>query len=399
MSRFVIITAVRDFESRVRQAIAGVLPGDLQTLPPEAVLLTPDTLLQQVRGGQPDVLIFGPGVLPGDALALASIVDIQYPEISLVLAAPATPDLMLGAMRAGIRDVISAEIDLGELQALLQRACAASERRRRNNGQQIAADHTRGRVIAVMSPKGGVGKTTVATNLAIGLGKIDPMSVVILDLDLQFGDVATGLMLEPEHSITEAVHGAAAQDSMVLKAFLTVHPAGIYALCAPRSPAESDYITSEHITRLINQLATEFRYVIVDTAPGLGEHCLATLELATDGVWICGMDVPSVRGLHKCFSVLSELQLLPPNRHTVLNFADRKAGLSVADVEATLGVPVDVVVPRSRSLPFSTNRGVPVLQGTTKDAAYRGLQQVVDRFNPALVAQPQRKVHRRAVIA
>ncbi|MHA7143347.1 AAA family ATPase [Arthrobacter sp. TmT3-37] len=399
MSRFVIITAVRDFESRVRQAIAGVLPGDLQTLPPEAVLLVPDALLQQVTGGQPDVLIFGPGVRPEDALALAAIFDIQYPDISLVLAAPATPDVMLGAMRSGIRDVISAEIDLNELQALLQRACAASERRRRNSGQQTENDHARGRVIAVMSPKGGVGKTTVATNLAIGLGKIDPMSVVLLDLDLQFGDVATGLMLEPEHSITEAVHGAAAQDSMVLKAFLTVHPAGIYALCAPRSPADSDYITAEHVTHLINQLATEFRYVVVDTAPGLGEHCLATLELATDGVWICGMDVPSVRGLHKCFSVLSDLQLLPQNRHTVLNFADRKSGLSVRDVEATLGVPVDVVVPRSRSLPFSTNRGIPVLQAGGKDAAYRGLQKLVDRFDPALAAVAQRKAHRRAVVA
>ncbi|WP_026549092.1 AAA family ATPase [Arthrobacter sp. Br18] len=399
MSRFVIITAVREFESRVRQAIAGALAGDLQTLPPEVLHLGPNAILQQVTGGQPDVLILGPGVRPDDAIALAAIFDLQHPDISVILTAPATQDMMLGAMRAGIRDVISAEIELDELRIILERACSAAESRRRGQHPGSEGENNRGRVIAVMSPKGGVGKTTVATNLAIGLGRIDPMSVVLLDLDLQFGDVATGLQLEPEHCITEAVHGAAAQDSMVLKAFLTVHPAGIYALCAPRSPAESDYINAEHVTRLINQLAAEFRYVVVDTAPGLGEHCLATLELATDGVWICGMDVPSVRGLHKCFSVLNELQLLPRNRHTVLNFADRKSGLSVRDVEATLGVPIDVVVPRSRSLPLSTNRGIPILQGTTKDSAYRGLQKLVDRFNPALVPAAQRQIHRRAVVA
>ncbi|MFP5018904.1 CpaE family protein, partial [Paenarthrobacter ureafaciens] len=227
--------------------------------------------------------------------------------------------------------------------------------------------------------QGAVGKTTVATNLAVGLGAVAPMSVVIVDLDLQFGDVASGLLLEPEHTITDAVHGPAAQDSMVLKAFLSVHPSGIYALCAPKHPSESDYITAEHVSKLINQLATEFKYVVVDTAPGLGEHCLATLELATDGVWVCGMDVPSVRGLRKSFSVLKELQLLPQGRHTVLNFADRKSGISVQDVEATIGVPIDTVIPRSRNLPFSTNRGVPVLQGSSRDSAAKGLRKLVDR--------------------
>jgi pilus assembly protein CpaE len=257
----------------------------------------------------------------------------------------------------------------------------------------------RGRVIAVMSPKGGVGKTTVATNLAIGLGKVAPMSVVIVDLDLQFGDVASGLLLEPEHSISDAVHGAAAQDSMVLKAYLAVHPAGIYALCAPRTPAESDYITAEHVGRLINQLASEFKYVVVDTAPGLGEHVLATLEQATDGVWVCGMDVPSIRGLHKSFAVLRELQLLPQGRHTVLNFADRKSGISVQDVEATIGVPIDAVVPRSRTLPFSTNRGVPVLQSSSREPASKGLKKLVERFDPQWVAAGHHKLHRRVVVS
>jgi pilus assembly protein CpaE len=399
MSRFVAITAVRDFEGRVRQALSGALHGELQTLSPEVLKGGPDDVFKQLNGAPPEVLILGPGVAPDDALKLATVFDLQFPEVSLLLVAEPSPELVLRAMHSGIRDVVTPETGVNDLRVLLERSCLASASRRRGMAAAPESSQERGRVIAVMSPKGGVGKTTVATNLAIGLGKVAPMSVVIVDLDLQFGDVASGLLLEPEHSISDAVHGAAAQDSMVLKAYLAVHPAGIYALCAPRTPAESDYITAEHVGRLINQLASEFKYVVVDTAPGLGEHVLATLEQATDGVWVCGMDVPSIRGLHKSFAVLRELQLLPQGRHTVLNFADRKSGISVQDVEATIGVPIDAVIPRSRTLPFSTNRGVPVLQSNSREPASKGLKKLVERFDPQWVAAAHHKLHRRVVVS
>jgi pilus assembly protein CpaE len=146
-------------------------------------------------------------------------------------------------------------------------------------------------------------------------------------------------------------------------------------------------------------MAAEFQYVVVDTTPGLGEHVLATLEQATDAVWVCGMDIPSIRGLHTSFDVLRELQLLPQGRHVVLNFADRRSGLTVQDVEATIGVPVDIVVPRSRAVPFSTNKGVPLLQDSSRDGAARAFAKLVERFDPKRATQPQKKVHRRMVIS
>jgi pilus assembly protein CpaE len=241
-----------------------------------------------------------------------------------------------------------------------------------------------------------VGKTTVSTNLAVGLAKTAPMGVVIVDLDLQFGDVASALNLDPEHTITDAVFGAAAQASMVLKAFLTVDETGVYALCGPRNPADADLITAEQVAVLVNQLAAEFQYVVLDTAPGLGEHVLAALEQATDGVWVVGMDVPSIRGLNSGLRVLKELQLMPQGRHVVLNFADRRNGLSVQDVETSIGVPVDTVVPRSRVVPLSTNKGVPLLTGSMRDGAWRGLDKLAKRFIPD--AKTERKLHRREVL-
>lgn len=399
MSRFVLLTPNGDFERLVRLAIAG-MHGSLQVFQVDYLPDGPGDVLRQMVGEPPEVLILGPGISVDGSLKLASVVDLQYPEISVILAAPSTPETVLQAMRAGVRDLLDPGADPDTIRVMLERASLAAAGRRRGLAPQ-ASEHMEnsapGRVIAVMSPKGGVGKTTVATNLAVGLGKATPMSVVIVDLDLQFGDVASGLLLEPEFTITDAVMGAASQDSMVLKTYLTVHPAGIYALCAPRSPVEMDRITAAHVTHLLNQLRQEFQYIVVDTAPGLGEHVLATLEQATDAVWICGMDVPSIRGMRTGFQILEDLGLVPEQRHIVLNMADRRAGLTLKDVEATIGVPVDVVLPRSRTLPFSTNKGVPVLQEGNRDPAAKGLRQLVDRFKPGWEARPHKQLHRRAV--
>ena len=91
-------------------------------------------------------------------------------------------------------------------------------------------------MVSVVSPKGGVGKTTVATNLAVGLAQRVPNSTVLVDLDVQFGDVASALDLEPEHFLADAVHATAKRDSMVLKTFLTQHRSGLYVICAPARP-------------------------------------------------------------------------------------------------------------------------------------------------------------------
>ncbi|WP_461164809.1 AAA family ATPase [Arthrobacter sp. R4-81] len=400
MSRFVLVTPDVGFDNRLRQAVAGGLQGGVQTFFTSELPSDPHELFAQLDQEFPQVLILGPEVPVDDALRLSTVLAVGFPELSVVLVNEPDPSFILQAMRAGIRDILSPASDPAQIRVLLERACQSfASRHRSHEPKEPGSPNTpRGLVIGVFSPKGGVGKTTIATNIAIGLGKIAPMSVVIVDLDLQFGDVASGLYLNPEHTVTDAVSPAAAQDSLVLKAFLTVHPGSIYALCAPRTPVEADEITPEQINRLLEQLAEEFQYVVVDTAPGLPEIGLAAMEQCTDVVWVSGMDIPSVRGLRSGLDVLRQLDILPETRHVVLNMADAKAGLTVQDVESTIGAPVDISIPRSRAVAFSTNRGIPVLQEPVKDPATKGLRQLVDRFNPAWRAQAQRKLHRRVVV-
>jgi pilus assembly protein CpaE len=395
MSRVVLAAADEELQARVLAAA----DGDVHVLPAGRLPGDPSRLFEQLVDGElPDVLVVGPAAAPAEALSLAARLDVQCPGISMVLITGPTPELWQAAMRSGIRDLLPPDADVADLQAAIERAGAAATGRRRVLRPVEETARYTGRVITVASPKGGVGKTTVSTNLAIGLTAAAPQSTVLVDLDVQFGDVASALGLVPEYTLPDAVHGPASQDTMVLKTFLTQHPSGLYAVCGAESPAAGDTVSAGDVTHLLASLAREFRYVVVDTAPGLSEQTLAALDRATDVVMLSSMDVPGVRGLRKELDVLRQLCMIPAGRHVVMNFADPKGGLSVRDVETTIGTGVDVVLPRSSAVPLSTNQGVPLLQSGQRDPMTKELRRLVSRFaaTPIVAHSRYRAKHRAA---
>ena len=394
MSRIVCCTPSTDLLQRLRGALAqadGRSPELVHRpdLPPP---VDPAGLWRDGAEGPPEVLVLdcaAAGTAP--ALELARTLDEQCPAVSVVLVSDAGAEVALAAIRAGATDILHPQAEAAEIVQVLQRAAELAQVRA---VQQLGAPApaelpSTGRVISVVSPKGGVGKTTVATNLAVGLARLAPQATVLVDLDIQFGDVASGLNLDPEYFLPSAVNGPAARDSMVLKTFLTLHETGLYVIPAPESPIEADGISAEDVRRLLRTLATEFRYVVVDTAPGLSEHTLAVMDETTDAVLVTSMDVPGLRGLRKELETLRALDLLGQRRQVVINFADPAAGLSTEDVEATIGAPVDVLLPRSKAAPASVNLGVPLLQSGTRDPMTKQLRTLVERLTGgAAAAQP-----------
>jgi pilus assembly protein CpaE len=331
------------------------------------------------EAGSPQVLVLGADVPLHRALSLATQLDVSGSGTNVVVVAPSDPDLWVAAMRSGVRDVLSPDAGPDDVAAVLRRCADLARARAQATVAEANSDH---RVIVVASAKGGVGKTTVSTNLAVGLARSGAGSTVIVDLDLQFGDVASALALVPEYTLPDTVHGAASNDPLVLKTFLTRHPSGLYVVAGSDSPAAGDAVTSEQVAQLVETLRQEFQYVVLDTAPGLSDHTLTVLEKATDLVLISGADVPGVRGLRKEIDVLTELGLVPARRHLLLNMWDTDGALSMKDIETTIGAPLDIVLPRSSAVPMSTNTGVPLLQTGGRDAVAKGLQSLLGRFLP-----------------
>jgi pilus assembly protein CpaE len=233
-------------------------------------------------------------------------------------------------------------------------------------------------VVTVASPKGGVGKTTVSTNLAVGLAQREPNSVVLVDLDIHFGDVATALNITPEFTLPDMAHGPASRDSVALKSYLTQHETGMFVVPGSESPAAADAVSPKEAGNLLNMLADQFKFVVVDTAPGLSEHTLSVLDCTDTLVLVTSLDVPGVRGLRKELDTLRDISIVLDSRAVVLNFMHPSRGITVADVEASIGRKVDVQLPQSNAVPISVNQGRPLLQQGSRDPVAKQLKILVD---------------------
>ncbi len=338
-----------------------------------------EKMLRRDSGVLPEIVVLGDAMPLQEALAIGTLIDKVLPGAELMLISEPDAETALSAMRAGVREIVSPSMTDEEMALLFHRASTnLSTRLKPHLVESLVVDIAKSTVVVVVSAKGGVGKSTIASNLAVGLARTAPMETVLVDLDIQFGDIATLLDLDPAHSIADAFGTSAAMDTLILKTFLTAHPGGFYVLAGDDSPTVSDHVRSTDVKHLLEQLASQFRYVVVDTGAGLSEHTLAALEKADDVVIVSSMDVTSIRAVRKEIDVLSELSLLPSNRHIVLNFSDRNAGLTVKDVESVIGVPVGIVVPRSPDVTIAGNRGESLLMAKKPGPVAKAISKLVD---------------------
>jgi len=387
MSSLLLVTPDTEFEAQVKRAFDGDVESE-RWWDPKLPRLHPHQAVEAIAAHRPSVVVLGPGLPTPAALELASGLDVAHPEVCVVVVAKPAPRLFEHALRSGVREVIpSGEGDEG-VRAILQRAGATAARRQRTGATRAEPEAPRGRVITVMSPKGGAGKTTVASNLAVRLGLAAPDRVALIDLDLQFGDAGSALGLGPQSTVADAARANDRLDSTTLKVFLEPRPGGLFLLAGPHLPAEADEIEAAAVGRMIDILASQFEYVVVDTASGLDEYGLAAADRSDDLILVCATDVPSVRGLRKALDAFDLLGMTRQRRHLVLNRADARVGLSPKDVEATLGVSFDAAIPSSRSVPISTNQGSPVVESEPRSLVAKALVQFADRFTGAPIPSP-----------
>ncbi len=398
MSRVLILAGAAELVARI-----NVMPGT------QVVSLTRETIeserfdLMRSLDPQslPDIIFIGASLPIEEALTLARRTEETYPSIDLVLVNEIPLDVVVEAMRMGFRDVLPPDTSDDRLREAIRRAelhRVKLDSPTTSSPMSTLQSPEESRTITVISPKGGVGKTSIATNMAIGLAEKHASDVVLVDLDLQFGDVASTLDLTPEHTIEEALTPHAAADNLIVKTMLTVHPSGFHVLCGSESPAATDEVSGPQIVRLLTQLSTQFRYVIVDTAGGLTEPTLAALEATDDVVIVSTMDVACVRGVRKAVELLNQIGLLPASRVLTLNLASNQSGLRVKDVEAAVGLPVDIVIARSNEVQLAANHGVPLMLNKKKGGAFvKSIRSLISHLENS--DAPGRRTHKRVDVA
>jgi pilus assembly protein CpaE len=217
-----------------------------------------------------------------------------------------------------------------------------------------------GRVITVFSPKGGTGKTVTASNVSSALAK-QGKRTLLLDLDLQFGDAAIVMGIEPEKTVYDLVVAPGELDYEKLAGYITKHPCGLDVLPAPLRPEDAELVTESKITRLLEVAREAYDVIVVDTSPFFHGPMLATLDRTDELLVLCGLDVPTLKNVRLAMQTL-ELLAFPTSRvRFVLNRANTKVGLSKREVETALKVSIDVEVPSDRAVPISVNQGNPAV--------------------------------------
>jgi pilus assembly protein CpaE len=347
---------------------------------PETVVLTSmDALRRHIADDPADVVVIAPSIAVEDAYHFAGSVRISHPETGVVLVRRRVDAVVLAdALRAGVREVVSHR-DLAALVDAVRRNQELARAMRHTAGQTGDEDSVRARVVTVFSAKGGCGKTTLATNLAVALADGGRRQVCLVDLDLSFGDVAIAMQLFPAHTIADAVPLANDLDKAGVSGLLTPHSPGLTTLVAPVEPGSAENIPASLVSDLLTILRQMFDFVVIDSPPAFTDHVLAAFDQSDYIALIATLDIPALKNLKLTLETMDLLSYPRDRYRVVLNRADSKVGLSLSEVEKTLGAPITAESPSSRDVPAAINRGVPIVLDNRNHPVSVAIHQFAER--------------------
>jgi pilus assembly protein CpaE len=249
----------------------------------------------------------------------------------------------------------------------------------RRSGARTAAAATKGRMICVLGPKGGIGKTLTTANLAISLAQ-EGHRVVVVDLDLQFGDIGLALGLQPAKTIYDLATSGGAMDAEKVEAYLAEHESGARVLLAPVRPDQAGAVTVEFLRELYNALRYTNDYVVVDTPPGFTPEVIASIDSSTHVCMVGMLDSLSLKNTKLGLETLELMGYESERIHVVLNRADSNVGITREDVRAVVGREPDVLVPSHRDIARSANTGAPVVVAEKRSEAAKAFRRLAETY-------------------
>jgi len=352
-----------------------------------AAFASVDQLSAALDGG-PVVAVLGPSFADPIELTAAEQLLLARREVAAIMVTDElSTEVLQRALRAGVKDVLQSPVDSGELHDAIDRIAATltpvisiptGPTEHYDDG-----DGELGRVVMVFSTKGGSGKSVIASNLAVLLAQRSEKPVVLVDADLQFGDVAVMLKLTPQHTIVDAVGGLDRMDQTLLRGLLSEHqPEGLLVLPAPLEPAFADQVGAAEMVRIVETLRSFAGHVVIDTPAYFNDVVLGLIEVSDDVLLVAGMDIPNIKNVKIGLQTLRLLNTPMEKLRLILNRANSKVRLDASEVERTLGVKAEALIPSDIVVPQAVNKGEPVVQSAPRSPVTKAFEELADQFIP-----------------
>jgi pilus assembly protein CpaE len=340
------------------------------------VLETHGELADRTGDLQVDAMLVACNGHPDVALAYVAEAAREKPHWPIVvLTTSQATSLVREVFTAGADDILTLD---DPDQAGAERFFALQKAVTRRSGASIDASAT-GELICVLGPKGGTGKTLTVANVATALAQAG-QSTVVVDLDLQFGDCGLALGCEPDRTIFDLATSGGTLDVDKLDAYLVTLPSGLRVLMAPIRPDQAPGVTADFLRELYPVLRSTFQFIVVDTPPGFTPEVIATIDSATAIVMVGMLDAPSLKNTRLGLETLALMGVPSDKVKVILNRADTSVGISHADVLNVIGRAPDVLVPSSRDVVRSVNKGEPIVLSGKRSEAAKAFRALADIY-------------------
>lgn len=367
---------------------------------------TGEEAVEMAKEFQPDIILMDINMPGIDGIGASQKITEIAPTVQIIImSVQSDPNYLRRAMMAGARDFLTKPFGGDELVAAIRRvhdkrparpAAVQQPQYAQPGPGQVPIEQPEGNIIAVFSPKGGAGCSTIAINTAVSLSRREYRTLLI-DGSLQFGDVEVMLQMKAMTSIADVTDPNQELDPDLISSVVQMHKSGVHVLLAPPKPEMADMVNEEGVKKLLNALRLTYDFIIVDTSSYLSEVSLAILDMADKVILVAQQSLPSLKSIKRFFDLCEVLDYSPDKAWLVINKASKQR-ISIKNIGEALKQPVVAVIPEDIVASTAADQGVPLVTGANSkrpisQAIYKLAEHIIQELTvakePAGSTQPE----------